>query len=289
MDYKRATAMLGLTGVVVTEAAINKAWKRKLTMCHPDKSESPNAHEATQLLNQAKDCMLRALEDGKFEDDAFAELNDVLTDFKKEMEEYNVEIKKNAVDCRERMKWFFRQDREKYLKLEGAALHSRINKKRKSKLPDDCSPDFKRSHVKLDRYEAGQAIIRKINALIDEELEYCPEFFTFTFQLLELYKKRNPEACPRVLYVCKWNLSRFITKKIANLRHMCFRGQRGYQHLRIKGQTEIHYLPPLKLRYQLLGEHEARTRWKVPESLKRRRSPNKPKEVKEEAPKASEQ
>lgn len=282
MDHKKATAVLGLTGVVITETAILKAWKRKMTLCHPDKNESPGANEASQLLNEAKECMLKSLEEGVFAEDAFSELNDVLADFKREMEEYNEEIKKNAIDCRERMKWFFRKDREKYLKMEGEALHKTLNKKPEpKKIVCTNGNPYRRVHTSLAKMEIGRKLIQNIKDTIKEDLEYSHDFVTFTFQLLDLYKKRYPDCGKYDLVTCKRNFGKYIKEVHTNLRHVCFRGHRGYIHLRIRGMTEMVFFPTLPFQYEHLKDSEARKRWKVPEALKMDRNRKNARKIKQ--------
>lgn len=266
MDYKRATAVLGLTGVVITEAAILKAWKRKISMSHPDKSADVNANQATQLLNEAKDSMLKAFEEGRFEDDAISELNEIMVDFKREMDEYNEEIKRNAIECRERMKWFFRQDKAKYLEAEGLLLKNELNKKKTDPKP---KKEFKRRHLGLNQYPEGRAVIKAINQVIDEDLEPCPDFITFSCQFVDHVMKKNPQFGKGERALCRRNFGRFLKEKYTNLRHFCFRGQRGYQHIRIKGETEMLEFPPIPNQYELMTHAEYRKRYKHP-----KKSPN---------------
>jgi curved DNA-binding protein CbpA len=79
MDAARAAALLDLHGIDCRNAqAIERAWKRKLLINHPDKNASAQATERTQAVNEAKEVLLKPLQaaDKKAQNKAyFAEMN----------------------------------------------------------------------------------------------------------------------------------------------------------------------------------------------------------------------
>lgn len=229
MDHKKATAILSLTGVVITEQSVLKAWKRKVSMCHPDKNQDVNACEATQILNQAKDCMLKALDDGVFAEEAVNELSGIMKEFEQEMEEFKAQAKKNEEECKERMRWFLKRDKSKYLEIEASQLarktprmHARIFIKKR-----------------LEQTVSGRAILKRIKDMVDTQLEERRDFILLHTQLQQLYRKIYPEATMQEIRGVKYNLTVFVAQRFNNIRHFYYRGQRAYQHIKMKCEDQM--------------------------------------------------
>lgn len=232
MDHKKATAILSLTGTVITEQSVMKAWKRRLATCHPDKNQDVNACEATQLINQAKDCMLKALDDGVFANDALDELGTIMKAFKEEMREFEEQAKLNQESCKERMKLLMGKKTNRYLEIEASQLTK--------KAPKLAARIFiKRA---LQNSEQGRKILEKIRVFVDEVLEESKGSCVAHMHLQELYRKRHPDASDTELKGMKFNLTAFIVKKFTCVRHFYVGYKRAYQNIKIVGQEPL-YIP----------------------------------------------
>lgn len=229
MDHKKATAILSLTGTVITEQSVMKAWKRRLATCHPDKNQDVNACEATQLINQAKDCMLKALDDGVFANDALDELGTIMKAFKEEMREFEEQARINQEGCRERMKLLMGKKTNRYLEIEASQLTK--------KAPKLAARIFvKRT---LQNSELGRKILENIRVFVDEVLEECKGACVAHVHLQELYRKKHPDASDTELKGMKYNLTAFIAKKFTCVRHFYVGVKRSYQNIKIVGQEPL--------------------------------------------------
>jgi len=131
--------------------AINRAWKQKLLLVHPDKSTSCDATERTQQLNQAKEVLLAQFEDPLAKMNRQAEEERATV----EKEKAAFEQKCNEIYERAQQAWRERYSKNRKKRAEGSRVHRNVENYPEGKaLTEEMKSFFKNRFVSKMEYVA---------------------------------------------------------------------------------------------------------------------------------------
>jgi hypothetical protein len=191
MSVLEALYRLGLSWEQrVDNAAIMKAYKRRMLEFHPDKNPNAQATMISQLLNEAKDLLLKGGDLRQTEDKLRKEHE---ARIKRETEdtlrkEHEARMKREFEERVAEETRKFREECEQHYERAKQTRRERYSKNRRKR------PEGTRAHAKISSYPEGKALMDRMTAFLKGQLEECIDSTNsrlFVDELLDLFVRSH--------------------------------------------------------------------------------------------------
>jgi hypothetical protein len=267
MDVDEALTTLGFTRMsMLNQNLVRKAWKMRISKKHPDKNQNPDAHESSQMINEAKEVLLEFLdvvgfknweETGEHKPDSKSDFEDFMkahttTSHEKEADIAEEMLSEKATqsdaDFTTRVKPVYSVDESKQMQEEQSSRSSgniknpppNVHRGNSSKNRKPRTPES-RIHKNIEDYEEGRQLIEKMKEVFSEYFEERSGSYIRNSVLFETFvkvremdnvKSSNLEKTlftrhGKRLFLARWTRSKYVQT----------RKQRCYSNVGVKKQT----------------------------------------------------
>lgn len=215
-------------------AAIMKAYKRRMLQFHPDKNPSPQATGKTQVLNEARDRLLKGGDSYRSEE----------ARRRREEEERQTEEARQREDEARKKREFdervaeetrrFYEECEKYQERARLIRRERHNRNRRKR------PEGTRAHAKISSYPEGRALLERMTAFFKGKFEECSDSMDnrlFVDVLLDLFVRSQENTSQLEQRLFQRHCRATLLAIWPNAKYAKFKNKRCYMFIRPKQEA----------------------------------------------------